>query len=315
MPKPHDDSKRQEVIDLIEEGYTLDEASAIAGVGRASANRWSSRFKKTGDISAKPTGGPRNVKLTESAIKVLLAIVEETPDLTLQELVDKLSESTQTKVCRSTLSRFFKKRKITLKKKNLVAEEQKSERVQQLRERFVVWQKGQDWRRLVFVDEAGCHTSMTRPRAWGLRGRRVKGYVPRNRGAVTTMIGALTCDGVEAMMTIQGATTALVFLAFVEKVLAPRLHKGDLVVLDNLGAHKDRRVREAIERAGAKLIFVPPYSPDLNPIEEAWAKIKHRLRSIGARTHAALDEALRQVIEEVTLKDARAWMRHAGYAV
>ena len=128
-----------------------------------------------------------------------------------------------------------------------------------------------------------------------------------------TILGALRIDGVSAMMSIEGATDAEVFLAFVNEVLGPTLRKGDLVVMDNLGAHRGRAVREAIESFGAVAVFLPPYSPDLNPIELAWSKIKAFLKTARARTRDALETALAMAIEIVTKEDSVGWFRHCGF--
>ena len=127
------------------------------------------------------------------------------------------------------------------------------------------------------------------------------------------MIGALTMAGLTAVMTIEAATDGEVFLAYIDNVLGPELQPGDLVVLDNLGAHKDRRVRAAVEQRGAKLVFLPPYSPDFNPIELAWAKLKWFLKLAGARTKEGVDAAIAMVMDIISPEEAQAWIRHCGY--
>jgi transposase len=154
---------------------------------------------------------------------------------------------------------------------------------------------------------------MTRDYGRAPRGQRVHGSVPRNRGEVTTMIGALDVHGMRAMMTVEGGTDADVFEAFVEQVLIPKLRPGDIVVLDNVGAHKPTRIRLLIEAAGARLLFLPPYSPDLNPIELSWSKLKGVLKDFGARTRDALDLAIRRGMDLIGADDARAWFTHCGY--
>lgn len=171
-----------------------------------------------------------------------------------------------------------------------------------------------DARRLVFVDESGFHTSMTRLRARAPRGRRAYGKVPRNRGKNTTLIAAITLEGaMGAPMTVEGGTDALAFEAYVEHFLAPALCEGQVVVLDGLGAHRTEKVRELVESAGADLVFLPSYSPDLNPIEEAFSKIKQLVRKVGARTREALVEAIARALAAVTLEDVAGWFTHAGY--
>jgi transposase len=172
-----------------------------------------------------------------------------------------------------------------------------------------------DLRRLKFVDEAGVNLAMTRLYGRAPRGQRVVGSVPQNYGENVTMLGTLAVTGVQAMMTIDGAADGAVFRRFIEQVLAPTLRAGDIVVMDNLSAHKAEGVREAIEARGARLLYLPPYSPDLSPIEKCWSKIKTFLRKAKARTRAALDAAIKQALATVTESDARAWFAHCGYAL
>lgn len=166
----------------------------------------------------------------------------------------------------------------------------------------------------MFLDEAGSHISMTREHAWAPVGERVTGHVPRNRGVVLTMLGAITLDGVEALMTVEGGTSGAVFLEFVRDHLVPILRPRDVVVMDNLGAHHATGVKEAIRAAGAEVLYMPPYSPDLNPIELCWSKMKSALRRIGARTVNSLRAAVQLAAKAVTQSDAEGWFMHCGYA-
>jgi transposase len=171
-----------------------------------------------------------------------------------------------------------------------------------------------DARRLVFVDESGFNTSMRRLRARAPRGQRAYGRVPRNRGKNTTLIAAITLQGgMGESMTLEGATDALAFEAYVEHVLAPSLCEGQVVVLDKLVAHRTEKVKDLIEERGADLVFLPSYSPDMNPIEEAFSKIKHLVRKAGARVREALVEVIGRALTAVTIEDAAGWFAHAGY--
>jgi len=166
----------------------------------------------------------------------------------------------------------------------------------------------------VWVDECGVHTSMTRRRARAPRGERAFGSVPRNRGKNTVLMASMTLEGAMGeAMAVEGSTKAFVFEAYVERFLAPTLKGGQIVVMDNLGAHKTERVRELIEGRGCELWFLPAYSPDLNPIEEAFSKVKARLRKAAARTREALVEAMGEALSAVTLQDAQGWFAHCGY--
>jgi transposase len=161
---------------------------------------------------------------------------------------------------------------------------------------------------------SGLLTSMARLRARAPRGKRAYGKVPRNRGKNTTLIAAITLEGAMGeSMTVEGATDSLAFEAYVEQFLDPSLCEGQVVVLDGLGAHRTEKVEELIEARGADLVFLPSYSPDLNPIEEAFSKIKNLVRKVGARTREALVEAMARALAAVTTEDVAAWFAHAGY--
>lgn len=169
--------------------------------------------------------------------------------------------------------------------------------------------------RLKFIDEAGANLAMTRLFGRAAPGERVCESVPQNYGENITMLAALSLTGVSATWTINGAVDGDAFRLYVEEVLAPGLRRGDVVVMDNLRAHKVAGVEEAITKRGARLEYLPPYSPDYNPIEKMWSKIKTALRAAKARTREALEEALKKALLTITEADARAWFTHCGYAV
>ena len=157
---------------------------------------------------------------------------------------------------------------------------------------------------------------MDRLRSRAPKGERAYGKVPRNRGKNTTLIASMSLSGMGESVCVKGATDSEVFEAYVERFLAPTLSEGQVVVLDKLPAHRPKRVRELIEARGAGLVFLPSYSsPDLNPIEEAFSKLKNILRKVGARTHEALVEAMSWALREVTPWDAAGWFDHCGYEV
>lgn len=170
-----------------------------------------------------------------------------------------------------------------------------------------------DASRLVFVDEMGAHTSLAPLYAYAPVGERAFFEIPRNRGTNTTLITSLHQGGMGPSMAVEGATTSRVFETYVERVLAPALRPGRVVVMDNLGAHRPKRVRELVEARGCELIYLPSYSPDLNPIEEALSKVKHILRKIGARTKEALIEAMGRALGAVSSEDVRGFFVHCGY--
>ena len=167
--------------------------------------------------------------------------------------------------------------------------------------------------RLVFVDECGTHTSLAPLYGYAPRGERLRLAVPRKRGKNTTLLSSMSLEGMGASLAVEGATTAVVFEAYVEQVLVPSLRAGQIVVMDNLGAHRPRKIRELIEQRGCELIYLPSYSPDYNPIEEAFAKIKNLLRKAAARTKGALVEAIGVSLSAVSARDAQGFFEHAGY--
>src|SRR5215207_6360119 len=150
-------------------------------------------------------------------------------------------------------------------------------------------------------------------RTGGPRKERAYCAVPRNRGKNTTVLSSMTLEGMGPALSVEGATTSVVFETYVQRVLAPTLCRGQVVVMDNLSAHKGSRVRELVEARGCKLMYLPAYSPDLNPIEEAFLKLKALLRRAGARTREALMEAMGRALDAVTVKDARGFFEHRGY--
>ncbi len=171
-------------------------------------------------------------------------------------------------------------------------------------------------RRFKFIDEAGSNLAMTRTRGRAAPAERVFDSVPQNYGENVSMLAALSIEGVSAPMTVRGAVDgSSVFIEYLKQVLCPSLQAGDVVVMDNLSAHKIKRVREFIEAQGARLVYLPPYSPDLNPIEKCWSKIKTYLRSAKARTYEALSEALKEALLTITPQEAKGWFASCGYSL
>jgi transposase len=167
--------------------------------------------------------------------------------------------------------------------------------------------------RLLFVDECGTHTSLAPLYGYAPKGERLYLSVPRSRGKNTTLLSSMTIEGMGPSLAVEGTTTARVFETYIEKVLVPTLHKGRIVVMDNLSAHRPKRIRELLVSRGCELLYLPSYSPDYNPIEEAFAKIKDLLRKAAARTKEALVEAIGVALSAISPKDARGFFEHAGY--
>lgn len=185
--------------------------------------------------------------------------------------------------------------------------------MQAKREAFRQWAAHIDPERLVFVDESGANLAMGRSHAWVKRGEVMVDPRPMNWGDNLTMIGAIRADRWLTLSTAWQPANAERFVLWVERTLAPKLRAGDIVIMDNLGAHKDRRVRERIEQCAATLEFLPPYSYDLNPIESGWALIKKRIRSIAPRTGAALRSTAHRAWRAIRSEHCSKWFAHAGY--
>jgi transposase len=187
--------------------------------------------------------------------------------------------------------------------------------VKQARQQWVAESKTWDCAGLVFLDESGATTNLTRRYGRAERGQRVCDATPQGHWCVRTMISAIRVDGTTACMSIDSPTDADVFTAYVRAVLAPTLRPGEIVILDNLGAHKHAAAVALLVAAGATVRYLPPYSPDLNPIEKMWSKIKEFLRRAQARTSSALHRAISAAFRSIVAKDARGWFASCGYTI
>jgi len=199
-------------------------------------------------------------------------------------------------------------------KKTLFATEQDRPDVARKRLRWKTYQGRLDPARLVFIDETWAKTNLTRLRGWAPRGRRLKAKVPQGRWRTLTLLAALRCDRIDAPCVIDGPIDGESFLAYVEQVLVPILKPGDIVIIDNLGSHKGKAVRRAIRSAGAKLFFLPPYSPDLNPIEQVFAKLKTLLRKAAERTVETTWKRIGTLLDAFPPQECANYFANAGYA-
>lgn len=195
------------------------------------------------------------------------------------------------------------------------AAEQQRPDVQERRAAWVEERLGWDANHLVFIDESGARTNLVRQYGRCLRGRRLVAYAPHGHWKTTTFVVALRAEGLSAPMVLDGAMNGKAFLAYVQQVLVPTLQPDDLVVMDNLSSHKAVGVRQAIEQTGARLMYLPPYSPDLNPIELAFSKLKWLLRSAAERTVDTLWSRLGQLLDAFPPQQCRNYFRHCGYPV
>jgi transposase len=273
--------------------------------------KWSQRFRATGSAAAKPVGGVRRNSLGGER-DWLLARIAASPDVTLRGLVAELAEH-GVRSSYYAVWLFFAREGISFKK-SLHASEQDRPDVARGRARWKTHQGKLDPRRLVFIDETWAKTNMTRSHGRCAKGRRLVAKVPHGRWRTLTFLAALRHDRIDAPCVLDGPINGLSFRAYVEQFLVPTLAPGDIVIMDNLGSHKGQLVRRAIRAAGARLFFLPPYSPDLNPIEQVFAKLKTLLRKAAERTITTTWQRIGQLLDAFTPQECANYLRNSGYA-
>jgi transposase len=269
--------------------------------------RLARRRRLAGTLEPGPHGGGHPPALDRAGRDRLRQLVRQQPDATLEELAARVGVGCS----RMAIFRTLRQLEITRKKKSLHAQERDTPRVRRKRRAFRRRMAALDPARLVFVDETGAHTAMTRTHGRAPRGRRVRGAVPGHWTSVT-LIAGLRLSGVVAPLAFPGATDTPTFEGYVAQVLAARLRPGDVVVWDNLKPHQAAEARRAVERAGAEVVPLPPYSPDLTPVEGMSSKAKGLLRSAAARTTEAVYDAMGAALRAVCPADIRGWFQSCG---
>jgi transposase len=308
--KAYSQDLRERIVQAVDEGKTQAEAAQIFKVSRKTVERYIKQRREKGHLLPSPIPGRPPVKRAE-LVAHLQPQLESQPDATLQEHCEAFEAETGKKVSISTMSRAIDHLEWTFKKKTLQASERKEEERQQ----WIEQTKNGDASKYRFVDETGSNLSLTRLYARALKGKRAYGTIARKRGKNVTMITDLTLAGLGEAFIIDGAANGDIFEVYIEQILAPTLIPGEIVIMDNCSIHKREKVRQLIEARGCELRFLPAYSPDFSPIEEAFSKMKTHLRRIGARTREDLHAALAYVITTITAKDSSGWFWHCGYQV
>ncbi|HKH75634.1 MAG TPA: IS630 family transposase [Rubrobacteraceae bacterium] len=307
--RPYSEDLRTRIVRAVENGMSKSGVARLFDVSPSSVKRYSRIASRGGSLQPRKGGG-RPPKTDQATEKLLGEDVKERPAATIVRETPLLGACDGQGFERLHRRSAAREDGLEPKKRTMGA----LERDEWLRAAWRVILAAQiDPKRLVFVDETGTNTSLSALRAWSRLGRRAYCSVPRNRGPNTTLLSSMTVEGMGPSLAVEGATDREVFEAYVEKMLAPSLQAEQVVVMDNLSAHKGARVRELVEERGAELLYLPPYSPDLNPIEEAFAKIKRLLRKGEARTREALVEAMGQAISAVSARDAQGFFEHCGY--
>jgi transposase len=313
MAKPLSPDLRLRIIRAVEvEGMSCRGAAGRFGVAPSTAIELVSEWRSKGSCEAGVQGGDRRSARIEGHAAEILALVEATPDMTLAELADHLFKAHGDRFVPSVLWRFFDRRNITFKKTSHASEQDRPD----VAAERAAWKASQpeiDIHRLVFIDETGASTKMARRYGRSPYGQRCVAAIPHGHWKTTTFVGALRTTGMTAPMVLDGPMDGLAFEAYVTQVLVPTLEPGDIVVMDNLAAHKRAEVGLAIEAVGAWLLYLPPYSPDLNPIEMAFAKLKAALRKTAARSIEALDDAIAHALAAFTAQECLNFFAAAGY--
>jgi transposase len=306
--KAYSQDLRERILQTVDEGKTQAPAAHLLKVSETTVKRYVRQRREKGHVRPKPLPGrpPTKRAALEATLQPQL---EKQPDATLQEHCDTWEANAGIKVSISTMSRAIRRLRWTRKKKTLEASERKEEERQQWKEQT----KGLEASKLVFLDESGSNMALTRLYARAPRGRRARGSVPCNRGKNVTLIASLSLEGIGETLLMEGAANTQIFEIYVEQILVPSLRPGQIVIMDNLSIHKGKKVRELIEARGCQVLFLPTYSPDLSPIEEAFSKMKTVLRRIGARTRETLQAALEYALTTVSAADASGWFQHCGY--
>jgi transposase len=303
---------RQRVLDAIarEEG-SLRQIARRFVVSLSFVVRLLQLHRRTGSIDPRPPGGGHPAALGPDDLERLKELVRQQPDATLEELRQRLGASCSL----TTIWRALEKLRLPRKKKIFRATERDSPDVQEKRRDFCAELAGVDPRRLVFVDETSVNTSMNRTYGRAPAGERVYADTPGHWETITVTCG-LRLSGVTAVMAFEGATNTGTFENYVEQVLVPELRPGDVVIWDNPKPHLSEEAIEAVEKAGARVVPLPPWSPDLTPIEEMFSKLKEALRSAGPRIKAAVYAALVMALSEVNPEDIAGWFQdRAAYAM
>jgi transposase len=310
--RPYSEDLRQRIVEAVDHGDgSLRQLARRFRVSLSFIRRLLRRRRQTGSFRPKPHGGGRPPALDDNMLLRLRELVRQHPDATLDELRQGLDvDCSLAAPCRA-----LKKLGITRKKKDLHAQERDTPETREKRRAFRRELAAVDPRHLVFVAESGADTAMTRTHGRAPAGPRVPGAVPGHWETVTLIRGR-RLSGVTAPLVFPGATDTAAFQSYVEQVLAPRLRPGDVVVWDNLKPHQAPAVVKAVEGAEARVVPLPPSSPDLTPIQEMFSKVEEKLRSAAARTTEAIYEAIGPALQEVSLQDISGWFQsRASYAI
>ena len=312
MPAPLSIDLRKRLIKAIEaEKLSIAKAARRFLVSYDFANDLWERYQETGSLEPKKVGGNKQPKVDLAGEERIKSWLLTEPDLTLQALCERYQQEVGVSMGVSSMARALKRMGMSFKKKSVYDSRKYSEEHQEKKRVYLteIAQIEQD--RLIFIDETGANLDLTPPYGRSPKGQRVYDEKPTSKGQRISMVGAMSSSGMKTALNFEGTMTTEVFLYFLQHFLCPLLKAGDVVVMDNASVHKNDDIRNLIEATGAKLLFLPPYSPEMNPIELACNKIKLFLRQQKARTIEALYLAYANALKLISEHDANGFFKHA----
>lgn len=312
--KPYSQDLRERIVDAYDRGEgSIRELARRFSVSPTTVQEYLNRRRRTGGLAPSPHGGGPSRTLQRRHERALMALRRKRNDRTDDEYARLLLRRMGIRVSRRTINRTWQRLGVTRKKKVLHASEQERPDVQRARRAFCRRAHGARGRRFIFLDEFGFNLGMTRRYARACRGERAVGHAPLNADPNVTLTMGLTQQGVLVDEAFEGGTNGLRYQSFLRDRLAPELRPGDVVVADQLGAHRTRLAREIIEARGAEYWLLPAYSPDLSPVEEAGSKVKAIVRGAEPRRVRALYRTINRAIGSVSSHDARGWFSHRAW--
>ena len=314
MPKPYSLDLRERVVSYVEAGHSRRAAAAHFRVSPSFVINLMTAFRQRGAVTPKALGGWRHSKLDPHRVFILRRVAEK-DDISMPELAGELRAASGVKADPASLSRWLIRNGLSFKKSLQASECDRSD-VRQAREAWKAERQPKmqtEPHRLVFIDETGTNTKMTRARGRCERGERLRSKAPFGHWKTQTFVAGLRCGALAAPWVIDAPMDRTIFETYVRTQLVPTLQEGDIVILDNLPAHKSPAAEQAIRERGAWLMFLPPYSPDLNPIEMAFAKLKAHLRAMGMHTIDELWKAIGQICDLFNPQECANDFEAAGY--
>lgn len=315
MPKPLPLELRRRVVDAYNNGEgTYQELSARFCISSKSVYRWAALDQHSGDVSPKPHAGGRALKIPDAHFPMLEDLVAEKQDKTVQELSEAWKAKGNNKVSRATLGRALLRAGLSFKKKTFRAAERDREDVKAKEAVFLAEVAKVPVEKLVFIDEAGVNLGMTRTHARAPIGKRALCKRPAKQGNIS-LAGAVRATDMCALYAYDGPIDGDKFLSFLDTYLLPKLTTGDVVVMDNLRVHHIPEVKKRLSQVGARALYLPPYSPERNPIEETWSLIKVVFKKAEARTIDVFVDTLKAARDAITQPKLNGFFRHAGYGL